>query len=155
MKATIKDVASPSFVAIRQQHHYFLATTEVKVDNLSGAEAAGIVLIQNNAFNLRVEANGEETKAILCEKMADTVLSTVPTKNLVDANGVIKLSVKVEGLTAKVFAAKELLGEVSISTFSTEVAGGFVGCTVGMYASANGTKSNQYACFKNFAYTAE
>lgn len=34
---------------------------------------------------------------------------------------------------------------VDIHFLSTEVAGGFVGCTIGMYASSNGTKSDNYA----------
>ena len=35
---------------------------------------------------------------------------------------------------------------------STEITGGFTGCTVGMYASANGTASTNHAAFYWFAY---
>ena len=34
----------------------------------------------------------------------------------------------------------------------TEITGGFTGCTVGMYASANGTTSTNHAAFYWFAY---
>ncbi len=39
-----------------------------------------------------------------------------------------------------------------LSFLSTEITGGFTGCTVGMYASANGTASTNHAAFYWFAY---
>lgn len=146
---TIKDVASPSFVTIRQQHHTFCANTKVNVADLTGSEVAGMVLMQNNYFNVRVEANAETVKAILCEKGVDTVLGSAP---VADKN--INLSIKVDGLSAKVLAEGNVIGETSVANLSTEIAGGFVGCTVGMYASANGEKSDKYACFESFSYEA-
>lgn len=35
---------------------------------------------------------------------------------------------------------------------STEITGGFTGCTVGMYASANGIAGTNHAAFYWFAY---
>ncbi len=37
--------------------------------------------------------------------------------------------------------------KISLLPYTTEEAGGFVGCTVGMYASSNGSNSNNYAEF--------
>ena len=147
---TIKEVVSPSFVAIRQRHHSFTAITNVKVDNLTEPECAGLVLIQNNEYNLRVEANAKEIRAILCEKGEDKVLGSTATKG-----AMTKLAIKIEGLSAKVLADDALIGETSVANLSTEVAGGFVGCCVGMYASSNGAESNQYATFENFKYEAK
>ncbi|MEI3247056.1 MAG: hypothetical protein V8S19_01720 [Gemmiger qucibialis] len=45
----------------------------------------------------------------------------------------------------------ELCG-IALSFLSTEITGGFTGCTVGMYASANGTASTNHAAFYWFAY---
>ena len=42
--------------------------------------------------------------------------------------------------------------DVDLSFLSTEITGGFTGCTVGMYASANGTASTNHAAFYWFAY---
>ena len=42
--------------------------------------------------------------------------------------------------------------DVALSFLSTEITGGFTGCTVGMYASANGTASTNHAAFHWFAY---
>lgn len=146
---TIKELESPSFVTIRQQHHTFCANTKVNVAELTGSEVAGIVLMQNNFFNVRVEANAETVKAILCEKGEDTVLGSTP---VTDAN--VNLSIKVDGLSAKILVEGKVIGETSVANLSTEVAGGFVGCTVGMYASANGEKSDKYVCFESFSYEA-
>ena len=45
----------------------------------------------------------------------------------------------------------ELCG-IALSFLSTEITGGFTGCTVGMYASANGIAGTNHAAFYWFAY---
>lgn len=153
---TIKEKASPSYVAIRQQHHAFCATTKVNVAGLSGNECAGIVLMQSNEYNLRIEANCEIIKVILCEKGADTVIGTLPAAEAFEEDGEsVVLQIEVKGLTASVIVGGTFLGSISVSTLSTEVAGGFVGCTVGMYASANGMPDDKYAGFASFDYEAK
>jgi alpha-N-arabinofuranosidase len=47
---------------------------------------------------------------------------------------------------------KVLQENVNSKNLSTEVAGGFVGCTIGMYASSNGNPTNNYADFYWFEY---
>ena len=37
--------------------------------------------------------------------------------------------------------------DIDLLPYTTEEAGGFVGCTVGMYASSNGTSSSNHADF--------
>ena len=59
-----------------------------------------------------------------------------------------------EGLDVKGYAGDEFLGEAEVSTLSTEVAGGFVGCCIGLYASGNGSEGG-YVTFKNFTYKDE
>ncbi len=48
-----------------------------------------------------------------------------------------------------------LVSELSTKFLSTESAGGFVGCTVGMYATAGGEKSGNTAWFDGISYQAE
>ena len=40
--------------------------------------------------------------------------------------------------------------EISLLPYTTEEAGGFVGCTIGMYASSNGMESKNHADFAWF-----
>lgn len=43
--------------------------------------------------------------------------------------------------------------KISLLPYTTEEAGGFVGCTVGMYASSNGSNSDNYAEFSYIMLT--
>lgn len=43
--------------------------------------------------------------------------------------------------------------KISLLPYTTEEAGGFVGCTVGMYASSNGSNSDNYADFSYIMIT--
>lgn len=146
-KETVKDEASPSYIAIRQTAHSFKATATIEVKGLEASEVAGIVLLQNNEYNLRVEAQEKEAKAILCQKGVDTVLGTLPVMG-----DVVEAAIRVEGLQAYVELEGEVIGTVDVRELSTEVAGGFVGCTVGMYASANGAETDKKVVFKSFSY---
>ena len=56
---TLKEQASPSYLALRQKHHHFMAKALLDVSNLSEDKRAGIAYVQNNLYNLRVEVNGK------------------------------------------------------------------------------------------------
>lgn len=45
-----------------------------------------------------------------------------------------------------------LAEDVDIRALSTEVAGGFVGCTAGIHAVAEGEEADGYAMFKSLSY---
>lgn len=75
----------------------------------------------------------------------------------------MKVALKVEGLSASAEVSYGLKGQkeldrcallcsgLDIRGLSTEVAGGFVGCTVGMYAVAEKSCEDR-AWFENFSY---
>ena len=65
---TLKEQASPSYLALRQKHHHFMAKALLDVSNLSEDKRAGIAYVQNNLYNLRVEVNGKMAEVILCER---------------------------------------------------------------------------------------
>ena len=146
----IKAVASPSFVSIRQQHHYFTSTATLDINGLSDNDSAGLVLLQNNLYNLQVVVSGGKANMILCQDGKEEVVGSLDVKD-VSEGSFVTVSIKVEGLNTKGFAGDKLLGEAGVSNLSTEVAGGFVGCCIGMYASGNG-KEGGYANFKEFTY---
>ena len=50
---------------------------------------------------------------------------------------------------------KVLVSDTSTKILSTESAGGFVGCTIGMFATANGKESSNTAFFGGIDYKAE
>ena len=100
------------------------------------------VYLQNNQYHLRIElAESEdksslEAKAIMCKAGVDEILAVTPINQ-----GVLELtlSLKVQGLYADAVLCCDgveqiVAAKVSIRNLSTEVAGGFVGCTTGVYA---------------------
>jgi len=142
----IKAVASPSFVAIRQQHHYFKSAAVFDTSDLKAGESAGLVLIQNNLYNLRAEVTDGVLRAVICKDGKDEILGEA------EASGEVSVSIDVAGLIATVLLGGKVIGEAKVSDLSTEVAGGFVGCCVGIYASSNGADSDTYVNFKELSY---
>ncbi len=148
-KDDIKAVASPSYISIRQQHHHFTSTASFDASVLKAGESAGLVLMQNNLYNLRAEVIDGECKMILMQDGKDEVIGSTA------ASGTVNVSVVVDGLETKVLCDGKDLGTASVANLSTEVAGGFVGCCIGVYASANGKDSDTYVNFTEFTYKAD
>lgn len=145
---TLKEQASPSYLALRQKHHHFMAKALLDVSNLSEDKRAGIAYVQNNLYNLRVEVNGKMAEVILCEKGTDRRVISMP----LQGSNPLEVSLEVDGLSAAVIIEGQRSPEVDIRTLSTEAAGGFTGCTVGLYAVAD-TENTDCACFKRFSYS--
>lgn len=173
---TLKEQDSPSYVCIRQQHHNFEAAVSFCTANLTDGKRAGIALVQSNEYHLRVEVsrNGEEidSQVILCQKGEDKVIGQHGVSAMPESAGtlgdVVTVTIKVTGLSAAVemsFEQKEaeksavgtslLCGDIDVRNLSTEVAGGFVGCTVGMYAVADTDSRSEAACFTSLSYEAK
>lgn len=153
-KETLIDVASPAFVSIRQQHHYFVSSACFDPTTLKAGESAGMALMQNNLYNLRVEVKDNVCSMIICENGKDKVVGSTDIASQMK-DGLIEVSIIVDGLNTSATCGSKKLGETSVATLSTEVAGGFVGCCVGMYVSANGQDSDTYVNYKKLTYTAK
>lgn len=166
---TLKEQKSPSFVGIRQQHHAFRAEASLipkelskEADGGEGADCpgnvcgndanlaccAGLVLLQSNSYHLRLETEQGKLQAVLCRKGEDTVVGSVPLP-AVQPGEAVTLYLQIEGLKATAGyicgnADCPVAEDVDIRCLSTEVAGGFVGCTAGIYAvNLEGTKESR------------
>lgn len=176
---TLREKDSPSYIAVRQRHHRFCVQARLETQYLTDGRRAGIALVQSDEYHLRTELsqNGEKLRAqvFLCEGGQDTVLCDTV---LVRREPWVGLRLTVDGLLADIALLGEVSGQedgeiarlvqgLSIRSLSTEVAGGFVGCTVGMYAVADGgsehtgggtdaalcgTEQPEGACFSSFSY---
>lgn len=144
-----------SYLAIRQDCHNFEASATLYLDNLCAGASAGLMLMQNNRYNLRFEVSNWVGYVILCR---DGVDMKVASFNMSSSYAVI--TIRVFGLKAMVLGRKFednhdtiIVANLDVSELSTEVAGGFVGCTVGMFAqAAEDVKEPVYANFKSFIY---
>lgn len=138
-------------------------------------ECAGLAIMQSNEYHIRAECflaeEGMAVRIVRCAGSEDTVLASVIIANM-DGNekSRVFMRIAVDGLGAAFYYAlddgavqtgkvtesrnfwKLITENVDLSALSTEQAGGFVGCTVGMYASANGMDGGGYADFLGFTY---
>ena len=151
----IKEAKPTSTLFYRQQHNSFEATATMDYQPASPSELAGIVCYQSESFNyvfgvtkkdnddyivlVRTERKGWKTEA--------QSLSTVIASEKIDAGKPVKLQVKAQGDNYQFNYAsgnddfKNLGGTVSGDILSTNVAGGFTGSLIGLYAtSANDIK---------------
>ncbi len=149
--ATLKENASPTYLAIRQQHHHFQVTVEMQDNNLFAGRRSGIALLQNNEYHLRAEVSDGCIEAVICEKGTDRVVASAAL-----AQETVVLQLEVYGLKATISVLEGgretiIASDIDIRTLSTEVAGGFVGCTVGMYAIAENNNTDK-VLFKSLSY---
>lgn len=154
---TLKDCGEPAYLALRQQNWNCELETSFTPNFHQKNECAGIAMVQNHANHLRVECHpqdtGVELVVLLCEDGKDVCLTRIdilPTTS-------IKLKLHVEGLTASVFYQTNIewqlaATDIDLRSLSTEHAGGFVGCTLGLYASGNGEDAGGYSDFETLTY---
>ncbi len=140
----------PSYVCIRQQHHCFTVSAKLKASEVTGENAAGLVLFQNEFYHLKVEVKAGKASLVLCEKGEDKVLASTEI-----CGDEVTLGLSVEDLSAKGFIEdvnekRFFETDADVRNLSTEVAGGFVGCTAGLYAFGEGAA----VTFEGFSYQA-
>jgi alpha-N-arabinofuranosidase len=154
---TLADLACPSLVARRQSHPHFTACTALDVVPSAGNECAGLVLLQNNDFQLRcVVTLGAEGRVVRLIRRAAGTDQQVAEKAVPD--GRVQLAVEAHDQSYQFRYADSagtwspIGGPVDGSVLSTEVAGGFIGAYLGMYASSDGQISSNAADFDWFEY---
>ncbi len=154
----LTEPCAPAYVCLRQQHINFSVNTAFEFEPANEHETAGIALVQSDAYQYRFEyalENGETVvRLVRCEAGEETVLARVPFHAVR-----VYLHVQQDGQAlrfyyGKTFAKTQLLiGDVDARILSTDVAGGFVGNTIGMFTSSNGMPSENHADFDYFEYT--
>lgn len=157
-KESLKEESNPSYLAVRQKDYFYQASTYLEFEAKQELEEAGLCVLQSNLYHVRFvkkkEANKEWIMVIICENGVDKIL----VKEEVTAK---KLELKIvnKGQEADFYYRvnaeyKKVLENVDMHLLSTEVAGGFTGCTIGMYATSNGSESSNYADFAWLSYEA-
>lgn len=153
----ITELSNPSFVGRRQQHIDFSASTLMEFTPINENEAAGMVLLQSNEFNFSFvyTKKGEINviRLIKCAAGKEEILKELP----VYAS---KLYLKVEAIGQDYSfyfgenstEYKTLIENVDGRILSTDVAGGFVGTELGLYATSSGINSTNIAAFDWFEY---
>lgn len=144
---------SASYLGIRQDSHLFEASCVFTGEELFEGAKAGLIYMQNNQYYLKFEYEGMHGNVILCidgkeEKIASEWMPESP----------VTMMIRVSGVRASLFIGtgneiRSIAEDIDIRALSTEVAGGFVGCTVGIYATDSEERDvPAKVCFKSFAY---
>lgn len=147
----------PAYLGVRQKSYSFAVSCGVDFVPQTEDETAGIVLFQNHANHLRIEvlrgSSGRAVRATACIKGTDQILTECP----LATDGLLEIELCAADQEAQVFVKErgrrvEIADRIDLLPYTTEEAGGFVGCTVGMYTSSNGKESDNHADFAWFHY---
>lgn len=154
---TLRDLDNPSYIGIRQKEYFYVVSTMMEFNPVNENESAGIAIVQSNEYHMRYEyilKNGKKVLQIIeCNNSKDILIKEVEINSaklylkMVSKGQKLDLYYGNDGVTYTL-----LQKDFSTKNLSTEVAGGFVGCTIGMYASSNGNITSNYADFNWFEY---
>ncbi|WP_010282058.1 glycoside hydrolase family 43 protein [Bacillus timonensis] len=153
----ITELGNPSFVGRRQQHINFMASTVMEFTPKKDNESAGIVLLQSNEYHFSFlyskVADKKVIRLVRCAGGENKVIKEMP----IDAS-TLYLKVEAHGQDYNFYYGESttsyqlLVENVDGRILSTDVAGGFVGAELGLYASSNGASSDNKAYFDWFEY---
>jgi len=157
---TLAECEPAAYLGIRQTSYYFTAATTVKLVPEQDGEAAGLALLQSENASVAIlygQFDGRK-KVRVVKNEAAAGLSVLAEQEVCAEK--ITFSIRQAGQTASLSydagtGEQVLVSGLSTKFLSTESAGGFVGCTVGMYATADGEKSSNTAWFDGISYQAE
>jgi xylan 1,4-beta-xylosidase len=150
LPVSIEETKSPSAVLRRQQHTNFTVETQLEYKAGSENDFAGMTLFQNEQHQFlfgKTMVDGKQTLQLYSIKRGKELLASIDLDGKEATNAII---LKVEGKADKYdflysFDGSEwitLVENADASNLSTQVAGGFVGTFIGLYATSNNLLSN-------------
>ncbi len=156
--ATLDEIAQPSFLGRRQTENTFRAETLMSFTPASASEQAGMALYQNHDHHYDLTAARNEAGELVLRLRVklgriDYIAAEAPY-----SGGEVKLRVEGTPHTYTFSFAPAgsdkftHLGSLDTRYISTEVAGGFTGVFIGLYATSNGAPAAGKAYFERFEY---
>ena len=147
-QTNIKEVKPTSTLFYRQQHNTFSFTTTMEYKPKSENDLAGVVALQNEGSNyvFGITRKGKDYYMVLEKNKwpnrRGEIISEVLASEKIDYDGELELQIKANGdkyefaYSKDGSAFKTVGGVVSGDILSTDVAGGFTGCLLGLYATS-------------------
>ena len=147
-QANIKEVKPTSTLFYRQQHNTFSFTTTMEYKPKSENDLAGVVALQNEGSNyvFGITKKGKDYYMVLEKNKwpnrRGEIISEVLASEKIDYDGELELQIKANGDKYEFAYSKDgstfktVGGVVSGDILSTDVAGGFTGCLLGLYATS-------------------
>jgi len=167
---TLNETESPTFVGRRQQHHQMVASAQLDFSPERDGDEAGLTVLMNDRHHYEIAITRDADSRIVITRRTIGSLSVITaTRPLLDS-GVVTLSIEAQlppGAEPRAHAGGEPVYVLSMSVnggpaeeldrpemryIATEVAGGFTGAYLGMYATGNGASCSVPADFTAFRY---
>lgn len=154
---TLDDIGSPAFVGRRQQHFNCTVSTLLSFDPTHEGEEAGLTVFMNERYHYEIALTYDSDKGrqvTLRRRLGS--LWKVELEKAVEGTEVI-LGFEASPTVYSFFYEEPDRDRVSFGSgecalLSTEVAGGFTGVYIGMYATGNGKPCTVPAYFDWFQY---
>jgi xylan 1,4-beta-xylosidase len=155
---TLDEAASPAFIGRRQQHFNCTATVTLDFNPASDNETAGITVLMNEKhhYDLYIQKEGNVRYILLRYRIGSLIhiekkakLPSGPVQLRINAKQLLYTFSYLPAGTSEFIS----LGSMETRYLSSEVAGGFTGVYLGMFASGNGKTSLSPAFFDWFEYT--
>ncbi|HKZ38756.1 MAG TPA: family 43 glycosylhydrolase, partial [Chryseolinea sp.] len=158
---TCMELGNPAFIGKRQQHLYGSVETEMNFATKTDNEKAGLVIFQDEGHFYYL------CKSTVKEKPVIQLFKSNPESKTMDllvefltASSAEKVFLRIdaEGESYSFYCAFKpndwipLKDKVDAKFLSTEVAGGFIGCVFGLYATSSGKATSNSASFKYLRY---
>jgi alpha-N-arabinofuranosidase len=153
---------NPTYLGVRQIGMSYILETKMEFTPENELQEAGLVLLQSNHYHYRFVCtllNGVKTMILVrCFEGKEEVVGQVPCEDMNLTN---------KGILLRVTAKQQMLifsysldgknyipvkAGIDASMLSSDIAGGFVGTTMGIYCSSNGTICSNYADFDWMEY---
>ncbi len=159
---TCMDIANPSFIGKRQQHLFGSAETEIDFTAAGENEKAGLVIFQDERhfyFLGKTTVNQKQVVQLYKSKADTSLMDVLAQVDLPAKSGTVRLQILAEGSTYRFqYALKGgdwiSIGDKQDAKFlSTRIAGGFLGCVYGLYATSSGKESTNRALFTYLRYS--
>jgi xylan 1,4-beta-xylosidase len=159
-KETIMETGNPSFIGKRQQHLYCSAETELSFSPVAENEKAGFVIFQDEKHFYYVCKSMKEGKPVvqLFKGSESPAMDLIAEAQLSSGADHLGLRIDAEAQYYKFLYSENpgkwvlLKDNVDGKYLSTQVAGGFIGCLFGMYATSSGVESSGKATYKYLQY---
>ena len=157
---TVMELGNPSFVGKRQQHINCTAETALSFSTASADEKAGLIIFQDEQhfyYLCKSVDNGKPVVQLFAGNSSNTMslLTQVPLANEVKQ---LHLRIDAKGAYYEFYYGLKpndwvlVKNNVDGKFLSTEVAGGFIGCVFGMYATSSGKTTSNSASFGYLRY---
>ena len=157
---TLNDVAPPAFVGRRQEHFNCRFTASIDFNPLVNSDEAGITVIMNEEHHYEafIRRSDKGQKTIAVRRRIGDLVAIVAEEPLEDGTVALSIDATPEeyrfGLETQNASHKALASGLT-RYLSTEVAGGFTGVYLGMYATSNHYESTACAYFDWAEYSFE